>query len=86
MFETKNVEDLDSAAFNQTATYLGDRIGRLGMIVTRRRLAEAMQRKAMSIWNDSGPQRKVILVLTDENITELLTAAARNKSNHTLDA
>jgi hypothetical protein len=36
MFEAKNTDELDLAAINQTATYLGDRVGRFGVIVTRR--------------------------------------------------
>lgn len=35
MFETKNTESVDNAHLNQAATYLGDRIGRLGFIVTK---------------------------------------------------
>jgi hypothetical protein len=42
MFETKNTDDLDTAAVSQTATYLGDRVGRLGIIVTRQLPSEAM--------------------------------------------
>jgi hypothetical protein len=36
MFEAKNTDELSIPAINQTATYLGKRIGKLGMIVTRR--------------------------------------------------
>jgi hypothetical protein len=42
MFEAKNVVALDAAAINQTATYLGDRIGRLGIIVTRASVPETV--------------------------------------------
>jgi hypothetical protein len=80
MFETKNVDELDSNAFNQTATYLGDRLGRLGVIVTRNLLSDSMYRKAISIWNDSGVQRKVILVLTDHHLNELLDRRCKNQS------
>lgn len=72
MFEVKNVETLDLPAINQVATYLGDRIGRLGFIVTRADAPNNVLRKINSVWNDSGTQRKVILVLTDANLNELL--------------
>lgn len=72
MFEAKNTNKLGLAEINQTATYLGDRIGRLGLIVTRRAPPETVQRKIFSVWNDSAPNRKVILTLTDEQLRELL--------------
>jgi hypothetical protein len=77
MFEAKNMDEVDMAAINQTATYLGDRLGRLGFIVTRNRAPETIQRKAFSVWNDS---RKVILVLNDENLYELLDLRCRGTS------
>lgn len=80
MFEAKNVAELDMAALNQTATYLGDRLGRFGVIITRNSVAEGIQRKAISIWNDSGAQRKVILVLSDADIGELLTIRCKGRS------
>jgi hypothetical protein len=71
MFETKNCEVLENTHFNQTATYLGERLGRLGFIVTRNPLQEPQQRKAFSIYNDSQP-RKIILVLSDEDVRAML--------------
>ena len=49
MFEVKNTDVLDLAAINQTATYLGDRLGRLGVIVTRHSPQETVQRKTFSV-------------------------------------
>jgi len=80
MFEAKNTNDLELANINQTATYLGDRIGRLGIIVTRRTTPKTIQRKIFSVWNDSAPSRKVILTLDDEQICELLDLRCRNGS------
>lgn len=80
MFEAKNTNDLGLAEINQTATYLGDRIGRLGVIVTRQAPKESVQRKIFSIWNDSAPQRKVILTLSDDHLRELLDLRCRNHS------
>jgi hypothetical protein len=79
MFETKNMEALDISAINQTSTYLGDRIGRLGIIVTRQITSEAIRRKIFSVWNDSSP-RKVILTLCDAEIQELLDLRCRGGS------
>jgi hypothetical protein len=80
MFEAKNTNDLGLAEINQTATYLGDRIGRLGIIVTREAPKENVQRKIFSIWNDSAPNRKVILTLSDEQLRELLELRCRDLS------
>ena len=80
MFEAKNTNDLGLTEINQTATYLGDRIGRLGVIVTRRAPPETVQRKIFSVWNDSAPNRKVILTLTDEQLNELLDLRCRDNS------
>jgi len=79
MFEAKNTNDLDLAGINQTATYLGDRIGRLGIIVTRRSPPETIRRKTFSVWNDSAP-RKVILTIGDDQLRELLDLRCRNGS------
>ena len=80
MFEVKNTDDLRPDALNQTATYLGDRLGRLGVIVTRQPAPEAIQRKAMSVWNDSGTARKAILILSDSDLHELLDLRCRDRS------
>lgn len=79
MFETKNVAELTMAALNQTATYLGDRIGRFGCIVTRKSPTENLVRKQISIFNDSHP-RKVLLILSDADLTELIEIRIREAS------
>lgn len=80
MFEVKNTCDLDANALNQTATYLGDRLGRLGIIVTRLPSSEAMRRKAISIWNDSGQGRKGIIILSDDDLNALLEIRCKDGS------
>jgi hypothetical protein len=80
MFEAKNTNELGLTDVNQTATYLGDRIGRLGFIVTRQSPADNVQRKLFSVWNDSGPRRKVILTLSDAQLRELLDLRCRGGS------
>ena len=54
-------------------------MGRLGIIVTRMAESAAVQRKLFSVWNDSSP-RKVILVLADVHLKELLTLRASGGS------
>lgn len=71
MFETKNVYEVTNVHFNQTSTYLGDRLGRLGFILTRNPASEPALRKAYAIFNDSSP-RKVILVLSDNDLNKML--------------
>jgi hypothetical protein len=71
MFETKNVSDVTNIHLNQTATYLGDRIGRLGFVITRNPAREPALKKAYSVFNDSTP-RKVILILSDQDLNQML--------------
>lgn len=78
MFEAKNTQEIGPAALNQVATYLGDRLGRLGFIVTRNPPGEAAQRKAFAIYNDSSP-RKVILFLSDDDLNLMLDMKASGK-------
>ncbi len=78
MFETKNTETLENVHLNQAATYLGDRLGRLGFIVTRRPLEEPQQKKAFSIYNDSQP-RKIVLILSDKDFVAMLDMRCEGK-------
>jgi hypothetical protein len=80
MFEVKNTAELDMAAINQTAVYLGDRIGRLGFIVTRQSPSESVMRKTYAVWNDSGQGRKAILILADSQLFELLDLRCKDGS------
>lgn len=79
MFEIKNTKEVEMNYLNQTATYLGDRLGRLGFIVTRNSPEEGQIRKAYSIYNDSQP-RKIILILTDEDLIKMMDSKCRGDS------
>jgi hypothetical protein len=79
MFETKNTQALDSAALNQTATYMGDRLGRLAFIVTRHPASEANARKAFSVFNDSNP-RKIVLFISDSDLEQMLRIKSRGQN------
>lgn len=80
MFEIKNTDDLGMAAIAQTATYLGSRLGRLGFIVTRQPPTLALMKKTFSVWNDSGTEKKVILIIHDGQLIEMLNIRANDKS------
>lgn len=79
MFEIKNTGSLENEHVNQTATYLGDRLGRLGFIATRESVEEAQQRKLFSVYNDSNP-RKIILVLSDRDFVAMLDMKCQRQS------
>lgn len=79
MFEAKNMAELGMAALNQSATYLGDRIGRFGCIVTRVAPGDNVIRKQIAIFNDSHP-RKVLLILSDEDMIELINIRMQDSS------
>ncbi|CAA9553552.1 MAG: hypothetical protein AVDCRST_MAG86-21, partial [uncultured Truepera sp.] len=80
MFEIKNTKEVEMGHLNQTATYLGDRLGRLGFIVTRNPPEEGQIRKAISIYNDSQPGRKIILFLTDQDLFRMLDGKCRGNN------
>lgn len=79
MFETKNTNCLESTHYNQTATYLGDRLGQLGFIITRQSESPENQRKAFSIYNDMSP-RKIILVFCDKDLIEMLDMKCKHQN------
>ncbi len=78
MFEVKNVEALSNDHVNQTATYLGERLGRLGVILTRNAPSKERLLKILSVYNDSTP-RKIILVLSDHDLYALLDIRCNDK-------
>jgi hypothetical protein len=81
MFECKNVQALDSETLNQTATYLGARLGMLGFLVTRNQPTDAVRRKAYSIYNDSPTvPRKIILVLSDVDLRDMIVDRVEGRS------
>lgn len=79
MIEVKNVSDLAVTAVNQCATYLGDRIGRFGLLVTRHPPTENLLRKQISVFNDSHP-RKVLLIFSDTDLADLIDTRLTNRS------
>lgn len=80
MFEVKNVTELELNHVNQTASYLGVRLGMLGFIVTRRPPGENIVRKTYTVYNDTpGEPRKTIIVLSDENLVAMIREKQESK-------
>jgi hypothetical protein len=79
MFEIKNTDEVTNNYLAQTNTYLGERLGRLGFIVSRKGLKEPQIRKAYSIYNDSSP-KKIILSLSDADLKNMLTQKCEGKN------
>lgn len=73
MFEVKNVAELELDHVNQTAGYLGVRLGMIGFIVTRRPPGENIVRKTYAVYNDTpGEPRKTIIVLSDADLVAMI--------------
>ena len=79
MFEAKNKLSVTNQDIAQVATYLGDRLGRLGVILVRSQITDPQQRKAFSVYNDSNP-RKVILFVIDEDLLLMLDMRCQGKN------
>lgn len=76
--ETKNVVTLRMGDVSQLATYLGDRMGRFGILSTRGPIPEGCIRKTMAIYSDSNP-RKVILILEDSDWIGMIQGRAEGR-------
>lgn len=73
LFEIKNVAKLDLEHVNQTAVYLGARLGMLGFIVTRHAAAPNVILKTYSVYNDTPSMpRKTVLIVTDEDLITMI--------------
>jgi hypothetical protein len=73
MFETKNVGALEIEHINQTSTYLGERLGTFGVVVTRNQTPDNVLRKCFSVYNDSpSGSKKVVLAINDEDLCAML--------------
>jgi hypothetical protein len=79
MFEAKNKDKLSNSDIAQVATYLGDRLGRLGFMLVRSAPGVNQTRKAFSVYNDSHP-RKIILFLSDDDLHEMLDMTCKGKN------
>jgi hypothetical protein len=76
LFEAKNVKDLSPENFNQTATYLGEKTGYCGFILTRNSLSKADRLKSISLYNNL---KRVVIALDDQDIIQMIEM--RNAGN-----
>jgi hypothetical protein len=83
VFDCKNVGALDADDINQIANYLGDPLGRCGIIVTRSPATESNLKKARATYNKGSP-RKVVLVLSDADL-EIMVEMKRAGTRHPVD-
>ncbi|MDQ5825061.1 MAG: hypothetical protein M3441_12765 [Chloroflexota bacterium] len=81
MFEVKNVQELQLDHVNQTAAYLGARLGMLGFIVTRNAAGANIERKVYTIYNDSPTiPKKLILIMNDEDLLSMIKLKQENEA------
>jgi hypothetical protein len=78
MFEVKNKKEIAIADINQVNSYLGDRLGRIGIMISRQGLTAPMRKKLFSTYNDSTP-RKVILHFSDDDLIAMIHMKAEGK-------
>ena len=69
VFETKNTADLSVENFNQLGTYLGDKTGYCGILITRNVTSKNDKLKTISIFNNL---RRIILILSDDDIEKMI--------------
>ncbi len=73
LIEAKNVAKVELDHINQTAAYLGVRLGMLGFMLTRNLPGQNIIQKTYAVFNDTpGNPRKVILIISDADVTEMI--------------
>lgn len=81
VMEIKNVKEIEREHINQLNRYMTDAFGRFGIIITRNKIKNALQKNLIDLW--SG-QRRCILVLTDEDI-EMMVGVFEDKQRLPLE-
>ncbi len=71
VFELKNKTDITGSDVDQVATYLGDTMGRFGILVSRDNAGTTSFNRRKAVFNKES-LRKVILHLTDKDLAQLL--------------
>lgn len=81
MFEIKNTQAVALDHVNQAAAYLGARLGMLGFIVSRSAAGANIVQKTYAIYNDTpGIPRKVVLVVSDQDLVEMIRLKQADKA------
>lgn len=78
VFELKNKESLSGTDIDQLSTYLGDPMGRFGIIVSRGESHKSSFKRRKAIYNKEVP-RKTILHFTEKDMYNLLDIASKMK-------
>lgn len=78
VFECKNTESVDLNDINQLAGYLGDPLGYVGVLVSRRPVSDDRRRKCIAWYNKGAPHRVVLHLSDDDAIRMLQMRAAGN--------
>lgn len=84
VFECKNVDTLTADDINQLANYLGDPMGRFGILITRNVASERILAKTRATYSKQHP-RKAIIILSDEDLkimVSMKSAGSRHPSAH----
>src|SRR5256885_1912309 len=82
VFELKNKKDITGSDVDQVATYLGDTMGRFGILVSRENQSSTSFNRRRAIFN-KDTARKVILHLADKELIDLVRR--RGKLQDTTD-
>ena len=69
IMEMKNVAKIERTHIDQINRYLHDELGKFGVLVTRRELKRAEQRRVVDLW--SG-QRKAVISITDIDVEQMV--------------
>lgn len=78
VIELKNKRTLDTDDVNQLASYLGDPVGYLGLLVAREPWTQARRLKAIA-WYNKGTPHRVIVGLSDSDMVRMLQMKCAGK-------
>ena len=81
--ELKNVKAIETDDINQLANYLGDPLGRCGILLSREPLSRAMQAKVRATYVKMSP-RKAIIAISDADL-QIMVQMKQSGSRHPLD-
>lgn len=81
VFEIKNVKQIEREHINQLHRYLGEHLGKFGIIVTRNELPRNIYKNTIDLW--SG-QRACIIALTDKDL-ELMVSVYESQQRKPIE-
>lgn len=75
VFECKNTNKVNNDDINQLAVYLGDAMGYLGILLTRKDIQQEQFLKCIAVYNKGNPHR-VVIALSDADLIRMLQMRA----------